>query len=135
MSLPETVSFDNTGHIERFSLFKKFFLALVIILVSLLSFGIGRLSVEEKREPVRIMSAEVGSMKQEVSTQVKPTINQTATVINNMSDGGVYASSKGVRYYYFHCKSTVSEKNKVTFATATMAEQAGYTLATNCKPR
>ncbi len=137
MSLPETVSFDNSGQIVRFSFVRKFFLASVIILVALLAFGIGRLSVEGKREPVRIMNQEVGSLpageagkKQEVSNA-----NQTASVINTMNDGGVYASSKGTKYYYSYCKSTVSDKNKVTFATAKLAESAGYTLSATCKPR
>jgi len=130
MSLPETVSFDNSGQVVHFSFVRKFFLAMVIILVALLAFGIGRLSVEGKREPVKIINAEVGSRNQEASN-----INQTASVINTMNDGEVYASSKGTKYYYSYCKSTVSDKNKVVFATAKLAESAGYTLSATCKPR
>jgi len=135
MSLPETVSFDNSGHIEHFSFFRKFFLALVIILVALLAFGIGRLSVEGKREPVKIVNTEVSIKEQEVNNT-----NQTASVINSiqgstLNDGEVYASSKGTKYYYSYCKSTVSDKNKVIFTTAKLAESAGYTLSATCKPR
>ncbi|MDO8424290.1 MAG: hypothetical protein Q7S54_01620, partial [bacterium] len=54
MNISEEVSFDKEGHVERFPLFRKLFLALVIILVAALSFGIGRLSVAGDREPVRI---------------------------------------------------------------------------------
>ena len=61
MSIPEIVSYDKDGRIERpasigvnFPLFRKLFLSSTIILVALLSFGIGRLSVVGNREPVRI---------------------------------------------------------------------------------
>lgn len=131
----EVYGFDNSGHIEHSSSLKKFFLALVIVLVAFLSFGIGRLSVEGKREPVKILSQEVGSKNQEVGNT-----NQTAAVINTiqgstLNEGEVYASSKGTKYYYSYCKSTVSDKNKVIFSTAKMAESAGYTLSTTCKPK
>jgi hypothetical protein len=49
------------------------------------------------------------------------------------SAGSVYASSKGTKYYYPNCKSTILEANKITFASALIAEKAGYTLATNCQ--
>jgi len=135
MSIQETVEFDNTGHIIHFSPLRKFFLALVIVLVSLLSFGIGRLSVEGKREPVKI---EYNPQPTTYNSQSTINQTQTAAVINAVSPvsgGEVYASSKGTKYYYSYCKSTVSDKNKVTFATTKMAESAGYTLAATCKPR
>ncbi|MHB0978019.1 MAG: hypothetical protein ACYC1K_01250 [Minisyncoccota bacterium] len=137
MSLPETVSFDNSGQVVHFSFVRKFFLAMVIVLVALLAFGLGRLSAEGKREPVKIINAEVGSLPagEAGRNQEASNINQTASVINTMSDGEVYASSKGTKYYYSYCKSTVSDKNKVVFASAKQAESAGYTLSATCKPR
>jgi len=134
MSLPETVSFDKEGRVVWASFVRKFFLSLTIILVAGLSFGLGRLSIEGNREPVRIEydSKQVSQIPQPVTNNNKA---QTAAVVNSNSGGEVYASSKGVRYYYLHCKSTVSEKNKVIFASASLAESAGYTLAANCKSR
>ncbi len=127
MSIPETVDFDKEGQVVRSSHIQKVFLTLLIILVALLSYGLGRLSTEANREPIKL---EYG---------------QTATVLNSKeilppnpilsSGGGVYASSKGKKYYYPWCKSTVSEANKVTFTSPSMAESAGYTLASNCSPR
>lgn len=135
MSIQETIEFDKNGEPVHFSFVRKFFLGLVIILVALLAFGIGRLSVEGKREPVRIMNTEVGNKEKEVDGA-----SQTATAINSiqgstLNEGEVYASSKGTKYYYSYCKSTVSEKNKVVFSTVKMAESAGYTLSATCKPR
>ncbi|MEK7227659.1 MAG: hypothetical protein AAB641_02095 [Patescibacteria group bacterium] len=58
MSLTEEVAFDKEGHIEsagwRIPLFRKLFLALVIILLVALSFGLGRLSVSGVKESIRI---------------------------------------------------------------------------------
>ena len=62
-------------------------------------------------------------------SQMEPSVQNT----NNAN--AVTVSSKGTRYYYSWCKNTISEKNKVSFASAILAEKAGYTLATNCSPR
>src|SRR3989344_5292614 len=50
----EVVALNENGEIESFPLFRKLFLSITIILVVSLSFGIGRLSVVGKREPIRI---------------------------------------------------------------------------------
>lgn len=122
----ETVDFDKEGNIVRFSPLRKLFLTLVIILVALLSFGIGRLSGEGNREPVKILYDQ--TLVQGVA------LDKTGD--NSLSvKQGVFASSKGKKYYYPGCSNTVSDANKVTFATAFMAESAGYTLASNCKPK
>lgn len=138
MSLPETVSFDNSGQMVRFSFVRKFFLALVIVLVALLAFGIGRLSVEGKREPVRIVNNSQFPISNLQSSSNETMSNENSLKIANSQIenlASVYASSKGTKYYYSYCKSTVSEKNKVIFTTAKMAESAGYTLSATCKPR
>ncbi|MDO8471366.1 MAG: hypothetical protein Q7S49_02050 [bacterium] len=139
MSISEIVSFDKDGRIERpstllgvnFPLFKKLFLSITIILVALLSFGIGRLSVAGDREPIKI---EYDPNLTEWST---PSVDQTANVINAVKKGEVIASKNGVRYHYPHCAGAkqIKEENKIVFPTPAAAEAAGYTLAANCKPR
>jgi hypothetical protein len=125
MSIPETFHFDNTGEVVRYPSARRYFLASVIILVALLSFGIGRLT---------------GTDRAGVSVNYDPSLLETdklaGTPIGD-SKGlpSVYASSQGTKYYYTHCGSSISEKNKVTFATAALAEAAGYTLAKNCAPK
>ncbi|MBI1974368.1 MAG: hypothetical protein HYS51_00705 [Candidatus Zambryskibacteria bacterium] len=122
MSLTEEVSFDNSGNIERFSWLRKLFLAIVIILVALLSFGIGRLSVVGKREPIRI--------------EYDPLLSiENSLKIENSAQGAVVGSKNGSKYHYPNCPGAkqISEKNKVTFSSANAAEAAGYTLASNCK--
>lgn len=133
----EVYSFDESGHIVRFSFVRKFFLGLVIVLVALLAFGIGRLSVEGKREPVRIVNNSQFPISNLQSNSNDSMNNENSMKIANSQIenlASVYASSKGTKYYYSHCRSTVSEKNKVIFATAEMAESAGYTLSATCRP-
>ena len=134
MNIAETVSYDKDGRIERFPLFQKLFLSLTIILVALLSFGIGRLSVVGDREPVRIeYDPELTTNDQQPTTN----INQTASVINTVGNESVVVSKNGVRYHYLHCSGAkqIKEENKIVFLTPATAEAAGYTLAANCKPR
>ncbi len=139
MSISEIVSFDKDGRIERpstllginFSLFQKLFLSFVIILIALLAFGIGRLSVVGNREPIKI---EYDPNLTEWST---PSVDQTANVINAVKKGEVIASKNGARYHYPYCPGAkqIKEENKIIFATVAAAEAAGYSLAANCKPR
>ena len=121
MSVTEEVIFDNSGHIERYPMAKKFYLSAVIILVATLAFGLGRLSVIGGREPVRIEYNQ-----------------QSASVINSLTtpSGGVIASKNGKKYHYSSCPGAnqIAEANKITFPTPEAAEASGYTLANNCKP-
>lgn len=142
----ETVSYDKNGEVERFPLFKKLFLSIVLILVASLSFGIGRLSVVGEREPIKIEYDEslVQTPKAETSASVPTkTTSGTASVINAVTPANtvnnqqVVASKNGVRYHFLHCSGAkqIKEENKILFATPEEAKAAGYTLAANCKPR
>ena len=142
MSLSEEISFDNRGEVVRFPLFRKLFLTLIIILVAILAFGIGQLSVVGKKEGVRI------EYDPEISSSQFPTrlpdgqVSNQALISNENSlkienSDQVVVSKNGSKYHYLHCSSAeqIKEENKITFATAQEAESAGYTLASNCKPK
>lgn len=118
--------FDEEGELEQYPLFRKLSLALIIILVALLSFGIGKLSSLGEREPIKI---EYDSQPTTYSSQ--PTAN------TNIQNGGVVASKNGTKYHYSYCPGAkqIKEENKLLFASAVLAERAGYTLASNCSPR
>lgn len=138
MSIQDTYHFDKDGEAVRFPLLRRFYLALVVILVALLAFGIGRLSGQGSRtEGVSIEydpSLLVGSSNPSAAAQAIPTGNSAAAIQASApaQTGQVTASSKGTKYYYSTCKSTVSAANKITFTSASDAEKAGYTLAANC---
>lgn len=114
----EEYHFDKAGEVVRFPSLRAYFLTILILLVALLAFGIGRLTAG-RGGGIDIINPTVAS--------AEPA--QTVAAV-----GSVYASSKGTKYYFTHCKSTVSDANKITFASAALAEAAGYTLATNCQP-
>src|SRR3990167_10064768 len=134
MSLTEDVAFDKDGHVEpvgwRELILDKLFLSIIIILVTVLSFGIGRLSVIGNREPIRIEYDPVLTSNSSTSEVDKL---QTASVIQAVEKTEVIASKNGSRYHYPHCGGAkqIKEENKITFATPVAAEAAGYTLAAN----
>lgn len=107
---------------------------LVLVLVALASFGLGRLSyLEERRVPVRITGGEAfpGS---EVGGQRAAVRSAAPVAAENSSDGGVVASKNGTRYYYPRCSgvSRINKENLISFRDAAEAEAAGLTLASGC---
>jgi hypothetical protein len=119
-SVPEIL-----GSIKR-ALSGDVYLILVITLVGIASFGLGRLSVaKEAREHIRIEGApqaatiELGSVKETPATQT----------------GSYVASRNGTKYHFPWCASAsrILEENKVWFTTKEEAERAGYTPAANCE--
>ena len=128
MSIPETFYFDKAGQVEEPSTIKRLFLALIIALVALLAFGVGRLSGEGRRGGVEIKMEPVpGDQASQTSQAASPVLAP-----QSLGDVGVYASSKGTKYYFSTCKSSILAANKITFASPAQAEAAGYTLATGC---
>jgi hypothetical protein len=88
----------------------------ILILVALLSFGLGYLEGKD-----------VGVGQGSLSVRTSP-------LINTANDGAVVASKTGTKYYLGWCGGAdrITEENKVTFASAHIAEAAGYTPAANC---
>lgn len=93
----------------------------ILILASLLSFGLGYLTGLDA--PVPISS---GALSQ-------PT--DTLNVQSISAEGRVVASKSGTKYYLPSCAGAnrISDANKVWFTSAEAAEVAGYAPASNCK--
>ena len=94
----------------------------IIVLVSLGSFGLGRLSVakiDNNMEQLSIKEEGINISKKEGDTREK-----------------LYVASKnGKLYYSLGCAGAkrISPKNEVWFASSIDAEKSGYTLSTSCK--
>ena len=145
----ETFSLDSQGRVESKGIIKRYFLAFLILLVSVVSFGLGKLSATTTSHLSVSYDPSLSSLDQSRSTttplqtQSKSTLSSTQPAaiqagvesLSQPSDTKVSASSKGTKYYYSYCKSNISAKNKIMFESKEMAESAGYTLAANCKPR
>lgn len=134
----ETVSFDENGEIVGNNPIKRFFLLILIVLISTLSFGLGRLSNEGSRDGVKI---EYDSSLQGITPLEQGTMKLGEEVpkveASVLTSSEVVGSIKGTKYHYSHCSGArqISEANKIIFKNAALAEAAGYTLALNCKPR
>jgi hypothetical protein len=134
MSVPD---FINRIKGSGGEIFQKLALAIIVILVGLLGFGLGHLSQGGERVPINIeydpeLSAFLSAPKAGVTPSTQP-----AAAIQAITSGEVVGSSKGTKYHYAHCPGAkqISEANRVTFASKEAAEASGYTLAGNCRPR
>ncbi|MDP3726376.1 MAG: Ada metal-binding domain-containing protein [bacterium] len=106
---------------------REFLIALLILLVGLGSFGLGRLSkIEETKEPVRIeYSTEINAKEQSATVSLGASATQKLFV----------ASKNGTKYHHPWCSGAerISQANKIWFNSKEEAEKAGYTPAANCK--
>lgn len=99
-------------------------IAIVIVLVALISFGLGRLSkIKEGRAPLTIENAQNNAIAQ------TPSLSDTTT------KGAVVASKNGTKYHYPWCSGaqSIKEENKIWFNSTEEARKAGYQPASNCK--
>lgn len=102
---------------------KDVFIALLMILTSSLSYGLGRLSkIEANRLPVTITAP--------TSSPIK-LVNPPAVAEN---DNRLVASKKGTKYYFPWCggRGTIKAENRIYFVTEQAALAAGLTRAGNC---
>lgn len=111
------------------------FVVFMLFLVGFLAFGLGRIyQMDSSREPLRVYYA---TSTPHASYEARQgTAAQAITDNTNMSSViGAVASKNSNKYHLVSCGSanSISEANKITFSSAEEAEQAGYTLAGNCR--
>lgn len=109
---------------------------LSVILVGLIGFGMGRLSVlNQKKTPVFVKNQVSNLVSAEIEISGAGDSSENTEVAIIPVDKIFVASKNGTRYYYPWCSgvSRIKEENKVWFATKEEAERAGYTPAANCK--
>lgn len=109
-------------------------IVIIIILVALGSFELGRVSKESTSQGIKI----------EYKGQLED-INQSANVVSAITDVGrlevnsssktFFASNRGSKYYSTSCSAgkTIKQENRVWFATGEEAERAGYVLSSSCQ--
>lgn len=129
--LSESIKFCKRLFVKATESQKELYLAAVIILVAIISFGLGRLSkIREEKTPITIENIKADA----VSTSSTININANKAVTNK-NDKIFVASKNGKKYYYAWCESAkiIKEQNRVWFSTQAAAEKAGYEPASNCK--
>ena len=120
---------------------KDVLIVIIVILVGLGSFGLGRLSKNPPKEGLKVeYRDEYFNQGANVLEAVKETssgLNQTTgTLLRQDFDGqAFFASSKGSKYYSVSCSAgkTIKQENRVYFNTREEAERAGYELSSSCR--
>ena len=131
---------------KRLGLRTDIVLILIIVVSTVLSFVLGRMSVQgsiSKTPNTPTQTATVTAGADSLSeinnqSQIKNTQTnvQEQTVIPSVNIQGAYVASKsGTKYHLPWCGSAkqIKEENKIWFATKEEAEKAGYTPSANCK--
>ena len=90
-------------------------IVVVLILACLASFGLGLIAGRD-------------GVGQESHVIVSP-----PAALRLAPGGQVVASVSGSKYYLPWCAGAITDANKITFASASEAESAGYSPASNCK--
>ena len=133
-NIPEFVNSDKG---------RDFLIVLLIVLVGLASFGLGRLSAQEyqtqsalKIEERELRATAFGARSETASATPVDTTPQSAdTPATPYPDGKYVASKHGSAYHFPWCPGAkrISDKNLIWFASSIEAEQAGYRKAANCQ--
>lgn len=110
---------------------QNLFIIITIILVALISFGIGRLTTPTK-EPVLIKNLEKASIE-----EIKGNLEGDKRIQRDEKgtyEGKVVGSKNSDKYHLPECPGAkqISEKNKIWFDSIEQAEKAGYKPAANC---
>jgi hypothetical protein len=107
---------------------KDILVIIIIILVGLGSFELGRLSKSTTTPGIKI---EYGGQEANIIGSLEENLVDT----QKSTSGNFFASSRGSKYYSISCSAgkTIKEENRIYFATSTEAEGAGYELSSSCK--
>lgn len=99
-------------------------LPLIVVLVGLTSFGLGRLSA----------GGGAGAPRLIINAPLAPAVSQTASAASAQQGGAYVASKSGSKYYLTGCSGAnrIKEENKVYFDSVDQAKAAGYEPAANC---
>ena len=114
---------------------KDVMIILIVIMVGLGSFELGRLSEQNNSSSgIKIEYPDKNSYRTETqSANAVSAVNnipKTASAAKNF-----FASNRGTKYYSIGCQGgkTIKQENRIYFATKEEAERAGYELSSACR--
>lgn len=118
---------------------KDIVVVLIVILVGLGSFELGRLSTEENNSSgIKIeYNNQNNTQGANVILATENTINtKTPQEVTQTSNSGknFFASTRGSKYYTLGCSAgkTIKQENRIYFTTGEEAQTAGYALSDSC---
>lgn len=115
---------------------KDILIVIIVILVGLGSFELGRLSKTGSNAGIRIEYP--NQDKDQESNVISATDNLSRGILdtNTKATGKTFfASNRGSKYYSLGCSSgkTIKQENRIYFSTREEAERAGYELSSSCR--
>jgi len=122
---------------------KDILTVIIIVLVGLGCFELGRLSVENSPLDAKISLIDSSQTTTDTTNQAanvisatKSTNNAFSTKIQNSNSTGknFFASSRGKKYYPIDCSAgkNIKQENRIYFTTGEEAVKAGYELSSAC---
>ena len=121
-----------SSRVKGFELRRDTFVVILIVLVGLGSFGLGKISAKEKG------GGDIQIIKSEENLIFKPQIGEsesTKVSTQSPSQGMLVASKSGTKYYFPWCSGVarIKEENKVWFQSYEEARSRGLTPASGCQ--
>ena len=122
---------------------KDILIILIVLLVGLGSFMLGRLSNKAQNGQFKVENSSnqanaLNGLENAQNSQNELNIAQKSTsntdINNSNKSGNFFASSRGKKYYPIGCSAgnTIKESNKIYFATREETQNAGYELSSSC---
>lgn len=119
---------------------KDVLIIIIVILVGICSFYLGRLSKESTTDGIKIEytgqeASVLGSVSPLKTNNSQISLNPSiAEKTNNNGQGSYFASNRGKKYYSTGCSAgkSIKQENRIYFQTSTEAEKAGYTPSSSC---
>lgn len=131
---------ELSSKFKGFQFHTDYLLAILILIVSCLSFYLGRSSMRQKPESaIQTLPTVINSTEthQSFTSNTETSTPQTEPKPLPVDDkqGTYVGSKKGTKYHLPWCAGAkrIKEENKIWFSTKEDAQKAGYTPATNCK--
>lgn len=110
---------------------KDILVIIIIILVGLGSFELGRLSKNTSNSGIKIeYPGQEANTVSLLDQNLSDSLNSQKSASKNF-----FASSRGTKYYSISCGAgkTIKEENRIYFNTSVEAQNAGYELSSACK--
>ncbi|MCX6757994.1 MAG: hypothetical protein NTZ44_03895 [Candidatus Nomurabacteria bacterium] len=118
---------------------KDVLIILIVLLVGLGSFMLGRLSNKAQNGQFKVENSSnqantLNDSESGQNSQNRVNISQTSAANQAQISGNFFASSRGKKYYPVGCSAgnTIKESNKIYFTTGEEAQNSGYELSSSC---
>ena len=114
---------------------KDILIILIVILVGICSFFLGRLSNQSSNDGLKIEYNGLEANALDSFASNTPNLAQNTSLDKTSNKGNYFASKKGKKFYSVTCSAgkTIKQENRIYFSSTTEATNAGYELSSSCR--